>query len=450
MIEVWVSKGHIPGMDQTFSKPPDNRKNNTPSKCNCAGGGAIVDGEPGLGENGASVGEREVCRMDETGKVTQGRPLAGRCVAVCTYSAWSILNYRKGLVKGLMAAGAKVVVVSPADEFVGEVEKLGCVFVPMSLRTTGRNPLNDIKGFLTFRSAFKTHRADVVLNYTIKPVIYGTLAAGLQGRRVVNTITGIGQTFDQKPHVLAVIKTLYRVSQRYADEVYFQNAQQRDFFLSMRLLKPQQTRLIPGSGVDTDRFAFKEPAKNPIFTFLFLGRLLKPKGIYEYVEAGRILKKQGIAVRLVMAGEFKPGRDIAIEPEDLEAWTKAGDVEYLGMVADVPGLLAQADCVVLPSYTEGTPRALLEACAVGRPIVATDVEGCREVLVDGVNGYFCQPKSAESLAEAMKRMCLLSADERAKMAQAGRRMVEEKFNEAAVVNVYLETVERLCKGRGGQ
>ncbi len=364
-------------------------------------------------------------------------------MAICTYSAWSILNYRKGLVRELVGAGAKVVVVSPPDEFVGQVEALGCAFEPMGLKTTGRNPFNDLHGFSTYLHVFKKHQVDVVLNFTIKPVIYGTLAAGLQGRRVINTVTGIGETFNQKPMVLTVIKGLYRLSQRYANVVFFQNADQRAFFLSMGLLKESQTRLISGSGVDVSRFEYSEPTAGGVFSFLLLGRLLKPKGIYEYVEAGRILKGRGRKVRLLLAGEFKPGRDIAIEKEDLDAWVKAGEVEYLGMVGDVAELIKHVDCVVLPSYTEGTPRALLEAGAVGRPIVATDVEGCREVLVEGVNGFGCMPKDGQSLADTMGRMVDLSIEERVKMGREGRRRVEERFDEGRVVKVYLEEIARV-------
>jgi glycosyltransferase involved in cell wall biosynthesis len=378
---------------------------------------------------------------------TQGHDtlLEGKCVALCTYSAWSVLNYRMGLVKALLAVGAKVVVVSPEDEFVEQVEALGCVFEPMDLNTRGTSPLNDFKGFLRYRKVFKAHKVDLVLNYTIKPVIYATLAGGMQGRRVINTITGIGETFNQKWIVKNVIKTLYRVSQRYADVVFFQNKDQRAFFLQMGLMKESQTRMIAGSGVDTTKYAFSRLKINPVFTFLLMGRLLKPKGIYEYVEAGRILKKQGLNFRLQLAGEFRPGRDIAIEEADLKAWVSAGEVEYLGMVADVPALIAAADCVVLPSYTEGTPRALLEACAVGRPIIATDVEGCREVLVNGENGLFCQPKSAQSLAEAMGKMMGMTYEARLEMGHTGRYLAQEKFDEGKVVGVYMKMVKELVR-----
>lgn len=373
--------------------------------------------------------------------------LRGRCVAVSTYSAWSILNYRLGLVRRLLSLGVKVVVISPPDDSVPAVTALGCIHVPMSLQTTGRNPFNDLASIPTYLRAFKEHQPEVLLNYTIKPVIYGTIAARLSRVDVINTITGIGQTFDQKPHVLFIIKSLYRLSQRYARWVFFQNKDQRDFFLSMRLLKPDQARLVSGSGVDLEKFQWSAPRSERPFVFLLLARMLRPKGVYEFVEAARELRQQGINARFVLAGEHKPERDIAVDRADLNRWVNEGLVEYRGMVEDVPALLQSVDCAVLPSYTEGTPRSLLEALAAGRPIIASDVEGCREVVQDGVNGLFCKVRDSRDLARQMARVVGMSGEELLTMSRAGRAFVEARFDERKVVEVYIQAIGRIVMER---
>lgn len=323
----------------------------------------------------------------------------------------SLSNFRGPLIAAMIRAGCRVTAVAPgADqgETADVLRRMGATPMSVSLARTGMNPLSDLAYRRELIELFRTTRPDVVLAYTAKPVIWGTLAARAAGvPRVVAMITGLGYAFTPpaRPslrHMIAALsaRVLYRLALTRADHVLFQNADDRDLFTCLGFTPgPGKVSLIAGSGVDLDRFPPSPPPRKT--SFLMLARLLGGKGVREYAEAARRLKARHPGIEFRLAGGLDAGPD-AVSPDELRAWTRGG-VDYLGDLEDVRPALAQASVYVLPSYREGMPRSVLEALATGRPVITTDTPGCRETVVEGVNGFLVPPRDTGALEIAMER-----------------------------------------------
>ena len=276
----------------------------------------------------------------------------------------------------------------------------------------------------------------------MKPNVYGSLAAGLLGVRTINNISGLGTALAGWPPELAGQPTLPSGPGAIA-RVFFQNPEDLALFVDERLVRPGQAERIPGSGIDLKRF---RPSRRPRpagrrFRFLFVGRLLRDKGLAEYAEASRLLRARWPQAEVAILGFAGSDNRSAVPIAEIERWQDEGIVTYLGDTDDVRPFLDDSDCVVLPSYREGLPRTLLEAAAMAVPMIATDVPGCRDVVADGENGFLCQARSPASLAAAMKRMLRLEPDERAAMGRRAREKVEREFDQALVVNAYLQALQ---------
>jgi glycosyltransferase involved in cell wall biosynthesis len=227
--------------------------------------------------------------------------------------------------------------------------------------------------------------------------------------------------------------------------VFFQNDEDRGLFIERRIVRPGQARVLPGSGVDLDRFKPAPLDEGPP-VFLLVARLLRDKGVLEFVKAARILRPILPVARFQLLGPIDEGNRTAISRSELDSWTKQGVVEYLGVTEDVRPFIAAATAIVLPSYREGLPRALVEGAAMARPLIAADAPGSRDIVEDGVNGYLCRVRDARSLAEAMKLLADLPFDQRLAMGEAARRKVQERFSEELVVRAYLDVIAGLEAG----
>ena len=365
-------------------------------------------------------------------------------VLIALNTAWNLLNFRAGLIRALVAEGHEVIAVAPSDSYAPQLAALGCRYLPLAMDNQGTHPGRDGLLLLRFVALFVRERPDVFFGYTVKPNVYGSLAAHLLGVPVVNNIAGLGAVFIEKSWVTAVVRRLYRLALGRSYRVFFQNADDRSLFVDGGLVRPDVTALLPGSGIDLARFAFSPPLGNKqTFRFLLVGRMLWDKGVGEFVEAARLLRKRWPHVECCLLGFVDVLNPAAISLVQIEEWVASGAVRYLGVSDDVRHELVAADCVVLPSYREGTPRSLLEAAAIGRPLVATDVVGCREVVDDGHNGLLCRVRDAQDLAEKMERMLLLSDEERYAMALHGRRKMEGEFDEQMVIARYLEVIHAI-------
>lgn len=320
--------------------------------------------------------------------------------------------------------------------------------IPIKINRSGLNPLADLKLLADYRRLLKPIRPAAFLGYTIKPNVYGSLAAASLGIPAIPNVSGLGTAFIRNGLLQQIVTRLYRVAFRRAPVVFFQNDEDRQLFTDRRIVRPDQPRVLPGSGVGLDWFTPVPQADGPP-TFLLIGRLLRDKGVVEFVEAARALRSVLPQARFQLLGPIDIGNRTAISPGELGSWVSEGLVEHLGTTDDVRPFIAAATAVVLPSYREGMPRSLLEAAAMGRPLIAADVPGSRDVVEDGVNGFLCTVRNSASLAGAMDRLVRLPAAQRIAMGEASRRKVQERFSEKLVVRAYLDVLAELDAEQSG-
>lgn len=375
-------------------------------------------------------------------------------VLIALNSAWNLINFRSELIKTLVADGHTLVLAAPADEHVPALQDLGARFVNLPMFAHGTNPLDEMTLLLRFLRLLHRERPDVLLCYTAKPNIYGSLAAHALGIPVVNNIAGLGSVFIRGDWLARVMQRLYRLALAKSRRVFFQNPDDLQLFTSMGVVARLQTSLLPGSGVNLQKFqqvclpsllcnpASQESSSRP-FVFLLVARLLKDKGVEEYVQASRKIKAAHPQVECALLGFIDSDNPNAISAQQLQAWVDEGVVRYWGTSYDVREQLAQADCVVLPSYREGTPRSLLEAAAMGRPLIATDVPGCREVVRDGHNGFLCQSRNPKDLAKQMIKIVSMTAVQLQQMGLSSRKLVEQRFDEQQVIEQYRKVLSEI-------
>ena len=372
-------------------------------------------------------------------------PTAARRVVIAANSSWNIVNYRLGLIRALKSQGYEPIVVSPLDPADEErLNELGVERIAVEMDRSGLNPFTDLRLLLAYRRILRRVQPIALLSFTIKPNIYGCLAAG----RIpaFANISGLGTVFIKRGLLLRIVTFLYRFALKRAAMVFFQNPDDRELFVKRGLVRPGAARVLPGSGVDLGRFS-PVPVPTGRVTFLFIGRLLGDKGIRELVDAARKLHRDGREVSVQLLGPIDEDNRTAISRVELDGWLEEGVVDYLGTTDDVRPFIEKATAIVLPSYREGLPLSLLEAGAMGRPLIATDVPGCRQVVEDGLNGFLCEVRSPASLAHAMNRVRDLPEQERSAMGAASRRKIEAEFREALVIDAYLELLGELPVSR---
>jgi len=363
-------------------------------------------------------------------------------VAVFGSYAPSLWLFRGPMMQAMVAAGHEVVALAPdGDEVLIEnLASIGVSYRAVPLGRTGLNPIEDLRTVSAMVSVLKDIRPDVILSYTIKPVIYGSIAAFLA--RVPHRhamITGLGSTLmgeGFKMRCVAIAsKALYRLALARNEGVFFQNPDDRAFFEQNRLV-PHACKVTPinGTGVDLAHYA-QAPLPSGPLTFLLVARLTREKGVLEFVEAARQLKAQYPDLRFQLLGGYDTNPS-AISEAQVEAWSQEGIIEYLGTVRDVRPFLAKAQVMVLPSYGEGTPRSVLEAMAVGRAVVTTLVPGCKETVIDGQTGFLVPARDPAALAGAMLRF-QTDPDLARRLGEAGRTYAEDKYDVNKVNRVIL-------------
>lgn len=360
---------------------------------------------------------------------------------------WVFLYFRLPLARAARDAGFEIVVAAADTGKSGQILREGFDFVPIPLSRRGMNPLREPRSVVFLRGLYRRLRPDLIQHVTIKPVLYGSLATRLLGRdiAVVNIISGLGYAFSsaKRAHVIRpLVKALYRLAlRRPRSRTIFQNPDDLETFVDMRLVRREQAVLILGSGVDCTRFrAAPEPEGKPIV--MLPSRMLWDKGVKEYVEAARHIRQAGERARFVLVGGADPGNPMGIPVEQLEAWVREGIVEWWEHCDDMPQVLSSANLIVLPSYREGLPKVLLEAAASARAIVATDVPGCREIVRHGANGLLVLPRDSTALARAVRTL-LESPEQRERFGEVGRQIAVTEFAEEIVVEQTLDLYRKL-------
>lgn len=374
--------------------------------------------------------------------------MANKRIIISANTVWNILNFREGLIKTLVAKGYEVIVVAPHDEWVKKLEANGCRHVNINIDNKGTNFINDLKLLSAYRKIMKQEKADIFLGYTIKPNVYGSIIAHSLRIPVINNISGLGTAFIKKNWLTKVVKLLYKISLKKSDTVFFQNKDDRQLFIENKLVDEKLTKLLPGSGINTSKFkgtSLHSRSPNEKTEFLLIARLLYDKGVQEYIDAARILKAKNYSFKCSLLGFLGVENITSIPKKILQTYIDDGTVHYYGSSDDIRPFIENADCIVLPSYREGLPRSLLEGAAMSRPLIATDVPGCREIVDHGVNGFLCEVKNAEDLASKMKEFLDLEQSERALMGEASHEMAINEFEEKIVIDRYLDAIDQAFK-----
>jgi glycosyltransferase involved in cell wall biosynthesis len=361
-------------------------------------------------------------------------------ILMCDNTLWGLVNFRGGVIRHFLDAGHQVVLVAPekADAQMQIQVPEGVDYIPVYMGRTANNPFSDIRYFFKLWSIYRREKPDMVFHYTIKPNIYGSMAAKMCGISCCAMMAGLGFTFSSNSLTARIARWLYRVGLHFTDYLLVLNQENYDTILKSGLCKHHKVRLLPGGeGVDLHDFPFYDN-RSPEVRLLFVGRILKEKGYFEYVEAARRIKPAYSHVRFELIGSLDPSYPNSVSRETVEKDQDAGLITYLGFTNDMQDIYrCPGTVMVLPSYySEGMNRSLMEACATGKPIITTDIAGCRELVDEGVNGYVVPIRDSEALATAIERYLSLTNEEKDRFSHASRRKAEETFDQTSVLQIY--------------
>ncbi|MEM5947456.1 glycosyltransferase family 4 protein [Spirochaetia bacterium 38H-sp] len=364
-----------------------------------------------------------------------------KTIAFSGNTAWSMYNFRIEVMRAFKAQGYRVIVVAPYDIYIDKLKKEFEVY-SVTMDNDGTNPFVEIRTLFDYYKLYKKIRPDFIFHYTIKPNIYGSVAAHLLKIPSLSVVTGLGYAFTRDRFIKSVVKRMYKWGLKYPEKVWFLNSDDKKLFIDNGLIDVEKADILPGEGIDPSRFFPGEnEKKDKTFNFLFIARLLWDKGVLEYVSAARELKKKYKNINFLVLGPLGVANPTAVPQENLQQWIDEGLINYLGTTDDVREKILIADCVVLPTfYREGLPRVLLEALSMKKPVIATDAPGCRDIVEDGKNGYICKLRDIDDLADKMEKMLALTQEERYMMGEYGRKKILENFSISHIINIYFDFI----------
>ena len=365
-------------------------------------------------------------------------------IVLTANTSWYLYNFRLGLIKELIKQKNKIFIVAPKDNFSPKLKDLGCTFFSIKVDNKGSNPIKDLSFFYVLRRIYKKINPDIVLHYTIKPVIYGSFASQKLSIPHINNITGLGTVFIDPNWITFFVKILYKKALIRSSYVFFQNKDDYKLFIKNKLIsKFIPISIIPGTGIDLDKFKLSKYPKSSTLKFLFIGRILKDKGFFEFVEVAKRIKNLGFKVDFKILGYLNAKNKTAITESEINHFQKKGYINYLGSSDNVIPFINDASCVVLPSYREGLPKSLLEAASIGRPIIATDVTGCRDIVSNGKNGFLCKPRNIKDLYQKVLEFISLPYQERKKLGENGREIMKKNFDEKKVIKKIINHINQI-------
>jgi galacturonosyltransferase len=349
-----------------------------------------------------------------------------------------LYKFRKELLEELISQDNEVYISLPNDEYVPKLEKLGCKFIETHVDRRGTNPIRDLLLLFFYKNLISSLKPDVVLTYTIKPNVYGGIACKITKIPYIANVTGLGTSVENEGLIKKITLALYKLGLNKASCVFFQNEANRKFFIDKNIVKVK-TNLIPGSGVNLEQYVFEEyPSSDEKIKFLFIGRIMKAKGIEELLGAAKEVRQKYPNVQIDLVGSYE--EDYTQQIDELE---KLGIVNYHGKQEDVHEYIKKAHAAILPSYHEGIANVLLESASSGRPILASKVPGCIETFDEGVSGMGFEVKNVDSLVEAIVKFIMLPHDQKKAMGIAGRSKMEREFDRSIVINAYIEEIKNI-------
>lgn len=358
-------------------------------------------------------------------------------VLILTNHTFMLWQFRRELIATMLASEMEVVIAAPLGDHVEDFREMGCRMIDTPLERRGINPFRDYSLLRQYFRILEEEKPDMVVTYSIKPNIYGGWACRRLGIPYCVNITGLGTAF-QKPGIAQVVTVMYRLALKKAKAVFFENTGNAEFFRSRKVVTAAQEVLLSGAGINLEHHPLQPYPQNDAVRFLFVGRLMKEKGVEELFEAIKMLYDDCYEVHLDLVGFFEDSYK-----EQVDALCQAGIATFHGFQSDPRPYYAAADCVVLPSYHEGMSNVLLEGAATGRPLITSFIPGCREAVDPGVSGFTCHPRNKYELYEAMKKMAVMPREERMEMGLAGRRRMEERFDKRVVVEDTMNAIFRV-------
>lgn len=367
-------------------------------------------------------------------------------ILLCANTAYSMLNFRGNLIKSLIELGHTVYVVAPADNSKDDLEKLGVIFRTWNLSRTGTNPLSEIRSIFHLFKIFSQIKPDLVISYTIKPNCYAPILSKLLSIPIICMVPGLGFSFSNKGLVAYTGRKLLTKSLKLASSVFTLNKSDADTLRDQDRELEKKIIILPGEGVNTSHYVSQNyPASLPL-SFSYIGRLLKDKGIEEFIEAARKLKKRNQQADFIIMGPPDKGNPAEINFEVITRAQKEGVITYIEERKDVREVINNSHCIVLPSfYREGMPRILLEAASMERPMIATNIPGCNDIVIDQETGLLCEPRSVESLIKTMESFISLSHEEKIHMGKRARQRVIDHFSDEIVIKKYEEVIDKVMR-----
>jgi glycosyltransferase involved in cell wall biosynthesis len=365
-------------------------------------------------------------------------------IAFVANTSWSIYNFRLGVIRKFIDAGNVVYALAPRDAYTEKLIAVKVKYIDINLDNYSTNPIRDLRLLIQLVRIYRKHRFNKVFHYTIKPNIYGSLAASIIGLSSISVTTGLGKTFSFKNwFAQKILLKVYKLALRNVDEIWTLNQSNYNTLIASGLTSKEKSYILPSEGINTQRFRPSQKKKEgKIFRFLYAGRLLRDKGVYDYVNAARIIKQYHSNVKCEILGFLDPNNKNAVKLEELNLWQEEGIIKYLGSTEDVRPYIDRAECIVFPSfYQEGVSRILLEAASMSTPIITSDHVGCREVVIDKYNGFLMPPRDVTLLTQKMGYILQLPVEARKTMGGNGRRLVKEKYDERKIINIYKQVLK---------
>ncbi len=368
-------------------------------------------------------------------------------IALVSSNGFTIYTFRLELMRALRDMGHEVIALSRPDDYVPRIEAEGFRFIPLGLDQWRTNPLIDFKLLLELYRVYRSEKIDLNIHFTIKPIIYGSIASKLAGIKSIAVSTGFGYTMIKEDLLSALVKMLYKFSMRFPEKVLFINSEDMEYFVGKGLCSKSKSLVIKSEGVNSEVFnpgfcTDVEKSNNKI-TFLLMSRMLWDKGVGEFVEAAKKVGREYGDTEFWLLGDIDRGNPAVVEQEEIDEWQKKGYVKYLGKTYDVRPFICKSDVVVLPSYREGAGMVLLEGMAMEKPVIATDTAGCRMVCKDGYNGFLIPVKDAEALADAMIKVIKMDKGKLKEMGRNGRKLVLKAFDVRIINRTYFELIEQI-------
>lgn len=359
-------------------------------------------------------------------------------------SSWSIIKFRLGIIKTLVEQNYQVYVIAPSDEYSGEIISLGCEYIDIKIDNKGSSPIKDIKTTYNLYKTYKRIQPNLIFHYTIKPIIYGSFAAKIGKVKSIAVITGLGYTFINNNLTTKIAKFLYKFSLKFATKVWFINYDDKELFITQKLVQNSKVDILPSEGINTNIFTPIHKEKiDDTFRFLLIARMLWDKGVGEYIAAAETIYKNYQNVEFGLLGFLDVANPQAISKEQMDIWIRNKYIKFYGSSSDVREFIKNADCIVLPSYREGISMTLMESASMEKPLIATNVPGCKDIVDDKENGFLCEVKNPQDLVDKMEKMLNLSQKDREKMGKKGREKMIREFDESIVINKYLQTIKEI-------